>query len=628
MFVIGTAGHIDHGKSALVRALTGVDPDRLQEEKDRGMTIDLGFGWLSLPGGDVAGIVDVPGHERFIKNMLAGVGGIDLALLVVAADEGVMPQTREHLAILDLLGIERGILVVAKSDLVEPDFLELVSEEVKEAVEGTTLEGSPLVACSAITGQGLTELRSAIETALGDLPAKRDLGRPRLPIDRVFTVAGFGTVVTGTLIDGSFDLGQDVAVLPAIASGHVTTLASRVRGLQTHGSGVEQALPGTRTAVNLGGLAPEQLSRGQVVTTAGWLRPSVAVDVRLSTLSSLPRSLRHNLTVTFHCYSAEVPARLRLLESDEAHPGSEVWAQLRLLKPAALVNGDRFVIRDANDTLGGGVVVETQPRRHPRRRPGVIADLESRLVASPAETMLAAIAAAEPIDPAAAARHTELSPDAAGVGLQDLIETGRLILLPVGDSRLAYRRETFDALQGRALEAVAAYQKENPTRQGMPREELRNRLKLDQRLFGAIVAAFVSAKVLAEAGPAVSTPGWSANLNPAQRAAADAYLTALSSAPFSPPTDVHPNDEVRAFLAGSGAIVDVGDSVVLSSAAYEEMVTGVLQLIDETGSVSLAGVRDRFGTSRRYAQALLEHLDGLHITVRRGDERVRGNRQR
>ncbi len=628
MYVIGTAGHIDHGKSALVRALTGVDPDRLQEEKDRGMTIDLGFGWLKLAGGEVAGIVDVPGHERFIKNMLAGVGGIDLALLVVAADEGVMPQTREHLAILDLLGIERGILVVAKSDLVEPDFLELVSEEVREAVGGTTLEGSPLVACSAITGEALDELVSAIETALDDLPPKRDLGRPRLPIDRVFTVAGFGTVVTGTLVDGAFSLGQEVSVLPAIASGHATTLSSRIRGLQTHGSGIEQALPGTRTAVNLAGLAPEQLSRGQVVTTSGWLRPSVAVDVRLSTLSSLSRPLRHNLTVTFHCYSSEVPARLRLLEDDEAPPGSEVWAQLRLLKPTALVNGDRFVIRDANATLGGGVVVETQPRRHPRRRPGVIAELESRLVASPAETMLAAIAAAEPVEPAVAARHTELSSEAAATGMQELVETNRLILLPIGDARLAYRRQTFDALQDRALLAVSAYQRENPLRPGMPREELRNRLKLDQRMFPPIVAALVSSKILAEAGPAVSTPGWSASLNPAQRAAADAYLAGLRGSPYSPPTDNQPNEDVRAFLTANGEVVDAGDGVVFSQEAYAEMLAGVLELIDDAGSVSLAQVRDRFGTSRRYAQALLEHLDGLQVTVRRGDERVRGSRSK
>ena len=628
MFVIGTAGHIDHGKSALVRALTGVDPDRLQEEKDRGMTIDLGFGWLKLPVGGEAGIVDVPGHERFIKNMLAGVGGIDLALLVVAADEGVMPQTREHLAILDLLGIERGILVVTKSDLVEPDFLELVSEEVSDAAKGTTLAGSPVIACSAQTGQGLKELVDAIETSLAGLPPKRDLARPRLPIDRVFTVAGFGTVVTGTLIDGSFSLGQDVAVVPAEASGHATTLASRIRGLQTHGSGVEQALPGTRTAVNLAGLAPDQLSRGQVVTTAGWLRPSVAVDVRLSTLGSLSRSLRHNLRVTFHCYSAEVPARLRLLEGDEAPPGSEVWAQLRLLKPAALVNGDRFVIRDANDTLGGGVVVETQPRRHPRRRPGVIAELESRLVATPAETLLAAIAAAEPVDPAIASRHTELSAAAADAGLQELIETNRLTLLPVGDASLAYRRETFTDLQRRALEIVTAYQTENTTRHGLPREELRNRLKLDQRLFGAVLQAFVAGGALAEAGPMVSTPDWSPVLSPAQQQTADAYLAALRLSPYSPPTDQHPNDEVRAFLAGSGAIVDVGDGVVFISEAHDQMVAGVLELIETAGSVSLAQVRDRFDTSRRYAQALLEHLDSLHLTVRRGEVRLRGTRPR
>ncbi|MER3420669.1 MAG: selenocysteine-specific translation elongation factor, partial [Chloroflexota bacterium] len=305
--VIGTAGHVDHGKSTLVQALTGIDPDRLQEEKARGMTIDLGFAWLKLPGGEEISIIDVPGHERFIKNMLAGVGGIDLALLVIAADEGVMPQTREHLAIIDLLQIRAGVVAITKTDLVEPDWLELVVADVEETLAGTTLADSPIVPCSAYTGAGLDQLVHTIEERLAQTPPKRDIGRPRLAIDRAFTIAGFGTVVTGTLIDGPLRVGQEVEIVPG-------GLRSRVRGLQTHRQKVEVARPGSRTAVNLAGLAVDALRRGQVLTVPGWLRPTTAVDVSLKAVAGLTHPIKHNTTVTFHTGAAEVEAKLRLLD--------------------------------------------------------------------------------------------------------------------------------------------------------------------------------------------------------------------------------------------------------------------------------------------------------------------------
>ena len=623
MYVIGTAGHVDHGKSALVQALTGIDPDRLQEEKDRGMTIDLGFAWLRLPAGGEVSIVDVPGHERFIKNMLAGVGGIDLALLVIAADEGVMPQTREHLAILDLLGVERGVLALTKSDLVDDaDLLDLVAAEVEEVVKGTLLAGSPLVRCSARTGAGLDELLRVIEARLAETPPKRDLGRPRLPIDRVFTVAGFGTVVTGTLIDGALATGQEVEVLPASVGGHATALRSRIRGLQTHRSRVETALPGTRTAANLTGLEPAQLWRGQVVTTPGWLQPSLAVDVRLRTLAALRRPLRHNLNVTFHSYAAETPARLRLLEADEARPGEEVWAQLRLGRPVALLQGDRYVIRDANDTLGGGVIVDAQPRRHPRRRAGVIDELERRRNGDPADLLLTAIAALEPVDPAAAVVRTELDTATAAAALDRLIAAGRVVPLVDGGSVMS--RAGFDALARRAVAAVTAYLKEHPLRFGLAKEELRGRLGQEQRFFAGVLVRLTGNGLLVERGRLVSLPGWTPRLTPAQQSAGDAYRKALAAAPFAPPTEPRPDADLLAYLIESGAVVDVGGGVVFDATAYRRLVEDVIGLLEAQGTITLAAVRDRFGTSRRYAQALLEHLDEQRITVRRGDERVLG----
>ena len=364
MYVIGTAGHVDHGKSTIVQALTGIDPDRLQEEKERGLTIDLGFAWLRLPGGNEVSIVDVPGHERFVNNMLAGVGGIDLALLVVAADESVMPQTREHLAILDLLNIRRGLVALTKKDLVDDDWLALVTADVEEVLKGTTLEGVQVVPVSGKTGEGLPELVSAIEALLQETETRQDLGRPRLPIDRSFTMSGFGTIVTGTLIDGGLNVGQQVALVPAGRT-------SRVRGLQTHRQKLEQASPGRRVAANLTGIAHEDISRGDVLTTSGWLKPTTAVDVHLKVIADAPRPIRHNMFATVHTGSSETVARVRLLEKQVAEPGESTWAQLKLDRPVAVVKGDYFVVRSNQTTLGGGNVVDphapTAPATVPAR---------------------------------------------------------------------------------------------------------------------------------------------------------------------------------------------------------------------------------------------------------------------
>ncbi len=314
MYVLGTAGHIDHGKSLLVKALTGIDPDRLREEKERGMTIELGFAWLKLPSGREVSIVDVPGHERFVRHMLAGVGGIDLALLIIAANEGVMPQTREHLAILDLIGVRRGIVVITKKDLVDDELLSLVRMEIEELIAPTTISGAPIVAVSALTGAGLPELISAIDKLLDATEPRPDLGRPRLPIDRIFTMAGSGTVVTGTLIDGSLSVGQEVEIVPS-------ALKSRLRGLQTHKSKIDIAVPGNRVAANLVGVTTNQLQRGDVVTRPGWLLPADLLTVKLKLISYLKRPLRHGAEVSFHSLAAEAMAKVRLLEGDELRPG-------------------------------------------------------------------------------------------------------------------------------------------------------------------------------------------------------------------------------------------------------------------------------------------------------------------
>ena len=389
MYVIGTAGHVDHGKSALVRALSGIDPDRLREEKERGLTIDLGFAWLTLPSGREVSIVDVPGHERFIRNMLAGVGGIDVALLVVAADEGVMPQTREHLAIIDLLRIDRGLVAVTKKDLVDDDWMELVTSDIGDVLKGTTLEKARMVGVSSVSGEGLGELQEALDSILDGVEARTADGHPRLPIDRAFIISGFGAVVTGTLVGGKLEVGEEVELVPGGQRG-------RVRGIQTHKQSAKVGMPGTRVAANISGISHESIERGQILTDRGWLRESRALDVKLQVVQDSPVPVKHRASVTLHLGTSETLARVRLLDQQELEPGESGWAQLYLQYPIAAVKGDLFVIRSHQGTLGGGEVVETLARRHKRFDAPVVDRLSVLVEGRPEDVLLKALESMEP----------------------------------------------------------------------------------------------------------------------------------------------------------------------------------------------------------------------------------------
>ena len=357
MRVIGTAGHVDHGKSTLIEALTGIHPDRLKEEREREMTIDLGFAWLELPGGEPVGIVDVPGHRDFIENMLAGIGGIDAVLFVVAADEGVMPQTREHLAILDILQINGGVIALTKIDMVsEDEWLDLVEDDVSRVVAGTILQDAPILRVSAKNDLGLSELLVTLEEVLAEKPPRQDLGRPRLPVDRVFSIAGFGTVVTGTMSDGHLQVGDEVEILPDGTHG-------RIRGLQTHKQKEELAIPGSRTAINISGVGLDAVKRGDVVVHPGDYQPSQRMDLRFRLLPDVSQSLKHNTEVKLFIGAAEVLARVRTLGKEEIQPGDEGWLQLEMREPIVAIRGDHYIIRrpSPGETLGGGRVVDPHP---------------------------------------------------------------------------------------------------------------------------------------------------------------------------------------------------------------------------------------------------------------------------
>ena len=615
MFVLGTAGHVDHGKSALVHALTGIDPDRLSQEKERGMTIDLGFAWLKLPGGQEIGIVDVPGHERFVRNMLAGAGGIDIAMVVIAANEGVMPQTREHLAILDLLGISKGVVALTKKDLVDKEWLDLVRLDIEELLKPTTLAGAPIVPVSAVTREGLPELLDIIDKLLANAQPKKDKGKPRLPIDRIFTISGSGTVVTGTLIDGSLNTGQEVEIVP-------NGLKSRLRGLQTHKTGVSTASPGSRVAANLTGITTTQLQRGDILTKPGWLVPTTLVSARLQILKDGKHPLKHNAERSFYVLAAEATAKIRLLESEAIKPGENGWAQLMLDKPLAIVDGDHFIIRSTTETLGGGVIVDAHARRMPRFKPEVIKTLNVREKGSPEDLVVARLAAKKWLEMGDLLTQIALSSEDVKPFMEGLVARGEIIQLGQGEHRLLMSLDAWNNLSYDSKKTLQEYHSKFPARIGMPKVELLNKLKLGK--YGQLLLErLVTDKSLIDEGTVVYLPGFQIKISAVQQAKIDMFLKALIENPYAPPTELIPDPDILNLLLDRKQVVKLSEGVVVSTKAYSEMVDKILTRLTANGKITLAEVRDMFQTSRKYAQALLEHLDAEKVTRRVGDERVK-----
>jgi selenocysteine-specific elongation factor len=623
--VIGTAGH----------ALTGIDPDRLKEEKEREMTIDLGFAWLSLPSGERVGIVDVPGHKDFIKNMLAGVGGIDAALFVVAADEGVMPQTHEHLDILDLLQVRGGVVALTKLDMVDDeDWLDLV-----EVLDGTVLADAAVVRCSARSGEGLDALLAELDRYLATEAPRRDVGRPRLPVDRVFTIAGFGTVITGTLSDGTLTVGQEVEVQPS-------GLKARIRGLQTHKQKIDQAVPGSRVAVNLTGVSIDEIRRGDVVTTPGWLRPTTLVDCFLRYLPDAPIPLKHNAVVDFFSSAAETPARLRLLDQEVLAPGDEGWVQIRLENPVPLVKGDRFIIRQPSPsvTIGGGSVVNPFPgRRHHRFRPQVIDKLETLVHGTPEEILLQDLERRQPCEARDLVGRSSLGRQPAKEALQTLIDEGQILVLapsgdassegarPWSDSGFLVTRSGWGALRERLEMLLSDYHHQFPLRAGMPREEVKSRLgrhipALMPRLFNEILAQATREAWLLEVSGAVQLASHQVSFAPRQQQAVDYLLYTFRQEPYTTPSvaqcEEQLGSEVLSALIEQGRLVKLNEDVIFLAETYEAMRDRIVAHLKENGSLTVAQVRDMFGTSRKYALALVGYLDEQRITRRVGDERV------
>jgi selenocysteine-specific elongation factor len=625
--VIGMAGHVDHGKTTLVRALTGTDTDRLAEEQARGMTIDLGFAFLTLPDGTEAGIVDVPGHERFVKNMLAGAGGIDLALLVIAADEGPMPQTYEHLDVLTVLGVRCGVVALTRSDLADPELAELVRDDTRAALRKTPLADAPIVSVSAASGEGLDALRDALALAARAVPARDSSAPFRLPVDRAFRLPGIGTVVTGTLVAGTMKTGDSVVVLPQGRT-------SRARSLQTHGATIEQAQAGSRVAVNLPGIDVTTLERGAVVAPPGTLTPSSLLDILLTLLPSARRPLKDRERVRVHLGTGEVLARVALLGAERAlEPGSaDVPAQLLCEEQTVAARGERLVIRAYSPArvIGGGIVVDPKPAGRHRR-----GDAAAQALAIPdslTEQVYAALAE-RPADQAVAELVARIGGEdpAVTAALDRLVEQGRAARLDDGrwiSDRAAQR------LTDTARRTLTVFHRQNPLRRAMPTEGLRTPLAkaATVREFGGVLVWLIQRGVVVDEGVhGVRLPEHAVVLPPAWQAAAAHILAVYDGAGFSPPDpadfaatlprDIHVPSLLNV-LCEEGTLVRIGDRLYLSARALETAKQAIRTLATGGREITVGEVRDALGSSRKIVLPLLEHLDTLRFTHRSGDTRT------
>jgi len=620
--IIGTAGHIDHGKTTLIKALTGIETDRLQEEKKRGISIELGFAYFDLPGGRRAGIVDVPGHERFIKNMLAGVSGIDLVLFVVAADEGVMPQTREHFDILDLLMVQRAIFVITKIDLVDPEMVEVVEEEIKDLIAGTHFEKSPIQSVSAFTGENLEALVQLMDDMTQRIKSHNEKAPVRLNIDRVFSMKGHGTVVTGTLLEGTLRVGDDIAVYPS-------GLRTRARGIQVHSRSAEAAHAGQRTAVNLHAVKKDEIHRGDVVAQVDSLVPTYIVDMKLRLLKSGSRELSHGIRVRFSHGTAELIGRLILIDRETVKPGEEIFCQIRLEKKTVLKFGDPFVIRFYSplETIGGGVVLDPGAVKHRRYDEGAIEDMLHKEEGTTEELVLLALRK----HPGRIHTLKTLIPQINADGKTLALALERLL---AEGSLLAVTEEKFmlsdglKAMGDELLLHLEAFHRKNPLKPGMNKEEVKNKLfkDLDRGDFGLILKS-LSGNLIQEEQGVIRLKDFTLSLSDQDLKRKEEILQALKAGGFMPPVlkELSPSKQdmnLINLLLDTGEILRINSEIYYHQEIFQEAVALVTAHLEKEGTLMVKDLKDLMGISRKYSVPLLEHLDDRRITLRRGDSRV------
>lgn len=622
--IIGTAGHVDHGKTALIKALTGIETDRIKEEKKRGITIELGFAYLDLPDGEKAGIIDVPGHEKFVKNMLAGAGGIDLALLVVAADEGFMPQTREHLGILSLLNISEGIIVVTKKDMVDEDWLEIVCDEIRQEVQGTFLENAQIIPVSSYTGEGIEQLRQAIFTMIDQKTQIKNLDVPfRIPVDRIFSVEGFGTVITGTLIEGTMKVGDPVTVYPS-------RIESRIRNLQVHSQDVQEAYAGQRVAVNLAGLKKTDLNKGDVIAVPDSMHTTMMIDIHLTVLKDCDREIRNATRLHLYHGARDILCKIVLLDRDSVGAGESCYAQLRLEEEIAVKTGDRFVLRFYSpvETIGGGVILDSNPFKHKRNDAAVLESLKLKEGGSDREKISAALrdysARFEALD--FLQIQTGIPKEQFEQQINKLIKDK--VAFRVSDN-VVIHTDYLNRLKDSAVKLLESYHKENPLREGMKKDEFRNKLIKyeDISVVDKITDSLVNRKVLKYVNNCVALADFEVQQDNNQQEIENAFLQGGFS-PESPDQIAARFPKVKNFkqvlesLVNTGKLVRVEEKILLHADYYNKALTLAKEHVDQNGQITLAEMRDLMGASRKFAVAVLEYWDKRGITKKVGDART------
>lgn len=625
--IIGTAGHVDHGKTRLIKALSGIDTDRLEEEKKRGITIELGFAHIPNDAGYNIGVIDVPGHEKFIKNMLAGIGGIDFVLFVVAADEGIMPQTREHFEILQALGIDDGIIAITKTDMVDEEWLELVQEDIRDYVEGSFLEGKPMIPVSAKSGENIDLLKEEIICKC-DRESKR-IEAPemfRLPVDRVFIKSGFGTVVTGTLMDGTCSLNDEVHVFPE-------ETPAKIRGIQTYGNDVEQAVAGQRTAINLSGVRKEDIRRGDVIAAKGAVSVTGMLDVKLKIFDSSERMVLNNSRVHLYCGSKEVLTKVILMDRDALSAGEEAYVQFRLEEPIAVRRGDRFIIRFYSPiiTIGGGQILDAVPEKHKRNRENVLEGFRMLESGNISDIFVLKTGGHKFYSKELLLQELGMLPETGNREIERCIEEDKLVELEDGTILAASK---FQMMTDRPIQLLQEYHESNPLAEGMPKQELQSRLRdtwhiqEDKIILGA-VHRLMNLGMLTDCGKTVSMQGFEAVLTPEQEKLKERIAGIYKDAGIEIPK----NDEIYALdsdkrvinaifdrLYKEGVLVKVDPSYNISQEGWNR-VAAAARTAGAEGSFVLADFRDTLNTSRKYASVYLAALDRAGITVFDGERR-------
>jgi len=627
--VLGTAGHIDHGKTTLVKALTGINTDRLKEEQLRGITIELGFAWLDLPGGLRIGIVDVPGHEKFVKNMVAGATGIDVVAMVIAADEGVMPQTREHMEICQLLGVKYGFVVLTKTDLVDDEWLELVTDDIRKFVKDTFLDDAPVLPVSAVTGKGIPEFIKTLDELSPKIPGRSSSGLFRLPVDRVFTMKGFGTVITGTLISGRVEVGETIMIYPS-------GVTSKVRGIQVHNESVNEAVAGMRTAINFQGLDKTSVDRGEVVSTPGALIQGYMLDVSLHLLKSNKKPVKNRTRVRFHTGTSEILGNLVLLDREELLPGEETVAQIRLDSPTAVVKDDRFVLRSFSPvrTIAGGQILNPVPRKHKRFKPEVTEGLKSLSTLLPEELIAYYVAESGYMGVSFSDLKvmTNISEKHLDGNLQNLLSKKKIVLIDK-ESRIYLHQDGIENLKKEMHDFIDAYHKANLLKAGMPKEELKSKLPafLNPKLFILIINQMIKDKNIALDEDMVRLEGHKVSLGEDQSSIKKKIITAYKESGLTPPyfkelVQEHKIDPARAkdvlmLLVDEGVVLKVKEDLYYHSDNLNDIKNRMIEFLRKNGEMSAPQFKEMAGASRKFLIPLLEYFDSKNVTIRIGDIR-------